>query len=198
MRVSLTLLITALAFMLSSPARSADASPKGAAEVLQKLAPFVAEYNQFLLGGGTKDCTNPPVVLRLPTCVVDVDVWLVNSRGTDYCLTQFPREIKFDRLTRVVWKLKDHVLTSAPTTKTYHISFHDSYGILPQRDRYGQVLGGGIGDGSTPNKWWYRRINLYTNADPAIVYVPLILQTLSTDPNDVGVCAAGDPRMVNN
>lgn len=196
MRFAITVVMVALA--CASPAHAADASPKGTPAMLQKLAPFLAEYNAFLRGGEPKDCTTFPPLPLIPTCEIEVDVWLVNSNGTDYCVTQFPAETKFNRLTRVVWKLKDHVLTSGTTGKTYNIAFHDSYGILPYRDRFGQVLGGGIGDGTTANKWWYRRFNLYTDKDPAIVYVPLILQTLSSDENDVGVCAVGDPRMVNN
>ncbi len=197
MRVTLTLLITAIACAIASPARSADPSPKEEVNPFKDFAPFLWAYNQKLLSPTRQLCTNPPIKFGFPTCEIEVDVWLVYSGGTDYCLTQFPKEVTFDRLTRVVWKLKRHTLHSSDTGNTYYIGFHDKYGILPHIDNYGQVHAGGFGDGDTPNKWWYHRFNLYLHKDPAIVYLPLILHVLSTDSNNVGVCAVGDPRMVN-
>lgn len=195
MRLAIPVVIVALA--CASPAYPDTASSKEAPDMLRRLTPFLADYNALLLGGPPRDCTTFPPLPLIPTCVIEVAVWLVNSNGIDYCVTQFPAETTFNRLTRVVWKLKDHVLTSQTTGNTYNIAFHESYGILPYRDRFGQLLGGGIGDGTTANNWWYRRFNLYTDKDPAIVYVPLILQTLSTNDKIVGVCAVRDPRMVN-
>lgn len=198
MQVALTLLAALLVAVSTPAARAAEAPGKRDAIAIEKLVPFLADYNQFLLLPMRQDCKNPPPILGFPTCFIDVEIWLVHSGGTDYCLTQFPKEAEFDRLTRVVWRLKQHVLTSTATGKTYNISFHDDHGILAYRDRYKQIIAGGIGDGATPaNKWWFHRFNWHTEVDPAIVYVPLILQTLSTDENDVGVCAVGDPRMVN-
>ncbi len=197
MRLTLTMIIAALACAISATARSAE-EPRGKEVVpVERFVPFLSMYYQFLLSPTRQDCKNPPVVLLLPTCVIDVDVWLINSGGTDYCLTQFPREVTFDRLTRVVWKLKQHNVTSSTTGRTYNIEFHSDYGILPLLDMHRQVVGGGFGDGASANKWWYHRINLHSSIDPTIIYAPMILQVLSTDSNDIGVCAVGDPRMVN-
>lgn len=198
MRLTLATIIAALACALCGPALSADQLPKPPDDRIRGFAPFLAKYFEFLLSPTRKDCKNPPVMgkIPLPTCIIEVDVWPVNSGGTDYCLTQFPREVTFDRLTRVVWKLKTNKLTSTTTGKSYDIEFHANQGIIPFRDMATQILGGGHGDSDTANKWWYHRINLHLAPDPAIVYVPLILQ-VGSDPNDVGVCAVGDPRMVN-
>jgi len=202
MRLTRTTLIAALAIAISSPANSVETAREILANrkeqiPLEKLVPFLSIYQQFLLFPVRQDCKNPAVWRKLPTCFIDVDVWLVNSGGIDFCLTQFPYEVTFDRLTRVVWRLKQHSLTSGTTGKTYNIGFHGAQGIMPFFDRYGQILGGGLGDSDVANPWWFHRINLYTTADPTIVYLPIILQTSTLDPNDVGVCAVGDPRMVN-
>ena len=197
MQAARTLLAAMLVGVLSPTARAADVPAKREAISIEMLAPFLSAYNRYLLLPMRQDCKNPGEVSGFPTCFIDVDVSLVNSGGTDFCLTQFPRETTFDRLTLVVWKLKHRSLTSSTTGKTYNIEFHADHGILAFRDRFGQIVAGGIGDGTTPNKWWYRRWNLHTNQDRTIVYVPLILQVLSTNENDVGVCAVGDPRMVN-
>lgn len=198
MQAARTLLAAMLVGVLSPTARAADVPAKREAISIEMLAPFLSAYNRYLLLPMRQDCKNPPVLLGFPTCFIDVDVSLVYSGGKDYCLTQLPKEVTFDRLTRVVWRLKTHVLSSADTGRTYDIRFHDDHGIVTYRDRYKQIIAGGIGDGATPgNEWWFHRFNWHTRVDPAIVYVPMILQVLSTDENDVGVCAVGDPRMVN-
>lgn len=197
MRVALSLIAAILLAACSATVRVAEAQTKRDAIPIDRLAPFLADYNRFLLLPMRQDCKNPPVVLGFPTCVIEVDIWLVNSGGIDYCLTQFPKETEFDRPTRVVWKLKQHTLTSAQTGKTYNISFHADLGIIALRDQYKQILGGGLGDGATNNRWWYHRFNLHLAKDKRIIYAPVILQTLSTDEDDIGVCAVGDPRMIN-
>ena len=191
MHVALTFIAAALFAMSSAALHAAEAPGKRDVIPIQKLAPFLADYNQFLLSGEGPECKGKT------RCDVDVDVWLVNSQGIDFCLTQFPKELHFDRPTLVVWRLKQHVLTSTTTGKSFNIEFQRDNGILPIRDKHWQIWGGGFGDGTVSNRWWYFRKNMYLAKDNAIVYVPLILQTLTTDENDVGVCAAGDPRMVN-
>lgn len=191
MRIASMLLAAVLLGALAPAAHAATAPGKREAIPIERLAPFLADYQQFLLKDESADCKGK---LR---CDIDVEVWLVNSKGVDFCLTQFPKEVRFDRPTLVVWKLKQHELTSTTTGKSFRIEFERDNGILPIRDRHWQIWGGGFGDGTAPNRWWYFRKNMYLAKDDAIVYVPLILQTLTTDDNDVGVCAAGDPRMVN-
>ena len=202
MRLTLTTVLSAFLIAISGPAHAVETArdilvKRKDPVAIERLLPFLSIYHQFLLYPVQQDCKNPTVWRGRPTCFIDVDVWLVNSGGIDFCLTQFPYEVTFDRLTRVVWKLKAHTLTSATTGKTYNMEFHRDHGILPFLDRFQQILGGGYGDSDVANRWWFHRLNLYSNADPTIVYLPMILQVSSTDPNDVGVCAVGDPRMVN-
>jgi hypothetical protein len=197
MRNKLTMAIAALACAISGTAYSAETMSKEDVVRVERLLPFLSIYHQFLLSPTPQNCKNPPVVLGLPTCVIPVEVWLVNSDGTDFCLTRLPKEATFDRLTRVVWKLNARTLTSSTTGRIYNIEFH-SNGVLPFFDRFGQLIGGGYGDGGAGgDRAWYNRLNLHSQVDPAIVYLPLILQINTADGNDVGVCAVGDPRMVN-
>lgn len=190
MRIALTMIIAALASALSATARAAEPAAKDV-EFLRQLIPKLAVPLELTVSKSTQDCRDVSI------CRVDIELTLVTSGGVEYCVTQMPKELKFNQRTLVVWTLATRSLPAG--SPRYTFEFQDS-GIITLLN-HAQMGSGGFGmGGSSPlDKWRFNRWNLHPTSGTTVYvpYLPIILQNSLTNPLDIGVCAVGDPRIVN-
>lgn len=161
-------------------------------------ARIAGQFRDIALRAGVGQCVSrlelPPAFGR--RCYVTVDVTpYTGSNGTEYCVAKLPESIEFsDRNVRkvIVFEL------NPATVGNVRYEFHEDAGILLFTNALGDVTKGGHGNGTGLfNKAQYHVRNLHTQKADAF-YLPVILKYDGSSSQPVSVCAAVDPKIVNN
>ena len=170
-----------------------------ARDQIQRIA---AQYRSILLrSGGTDVCeprTEPdpgPPHQNWRRCYVTIEVTPYTSNGFEYCLARLPERIEFndsDKKKLIVFELKPTVQGSGP------YRFDDQVGIRLFTNAGGAVVKGKFGNGDngsdTPSQFHVKNSH---GVRGEALYLPVILQVNSND-EPLSVCAAADPKIVNN
>ncbi|HSW07637.1 hypothetical protein [Aquabacterium sp.] len=200
--------LSALALTLSNQHVCAAESPPPRKNVgrlqemsVERLQAFLKIYVHLLYG---KDvvCASNPCPIDVPVTVIQFDV---NQDGNlvDYCLAEFPKDIYFSGTAsgnprrRIVWRMTPSTFTGTSGI-TYRFEFHEDYGILLATNPSGQITRGGQGDGVGSTDPWMYHMRNWHRAKVTAVYLPVVTHINTADASEMGVCATGDPRIVNN
>jgi hypothetical protein len=125
-------------------------------------------------------------------CYVQVTITPYVSGGVEYCLAQVGNVEFADRPKNklVVFELK-----AASGSGRY--VFHDPDGILLFTNAGGKVTKGGRGNGDRSSEASFFLKNTHGSRGEAL-FLPVILQVDRTTGDPLSVCAAADPKIINN
>jgi hypothetical protein len=169
-------------------AASGKARPPNLRELSKVELVKLVEGYRLLMYSPPQNCLDQSCDVPITTTVVTV---MVQGQNIDVCVAQLPSEIDFTNTNpgnaplTITWKLN-------PSNPNPSMQFHATSGILTVFDPNNQLNP----DNSTPNTQMFKAQNKH-KAKAAATYVPVILYQPSAG-QPPGVCATGDPQIVNN
>ena len=189
MRIKLLLLLLTLGVSSGGICASTDPKSDPAAPPLftvEQLKTFIDTYRALTQKDETQTCKVVPDSSQPYTCTIDIDLLAATAtNGKAYCVAAIPSLVIIDDADhKHEWDIQWHLVH-----KTYAgpVHFHANHGIL--------VLGPSQLKSPTTGsqEFHFKHAN---SSGSKTFYVPIIIA--GNEQDDPGVCAAGDPKIVNN